>query len=148
MIDLVDNEVRHIAMLYRQLLRQLDRELSPIGLGPGRYAYLFALYIEDGRTQQALADAVGSDKAAAARALARLETDGYIRRAADPLDRRQVRAYLSAKGRGQRAQLERAAANALAALTSGLRDTEREQLRKLLRKMSTPLLNNTAQVPR
>ena len=51
-------------------------------------------YIEDGRTQQALADTVGADKAGAARALARLETDGYIRRVADPRDRRVVRAFL------------------------------------------------------
>ena len=133
MIDLADNEARHIAMLYRRMLRELDRQLAPIGLGPGRYPYLFALYVEDGRSQQALADAVGTDKAAAARALSRLEADGYVRRSADVADRRVLRAHLTAKGRRQRGLLERAAAHTITALTAVLAPAERVRLRRLLR---------------
>ncbi|MFN9908655.1 MAG: MarR family transcriptional regulator, partial [bacterium] len=78
MIELADIEARHIALLRRRSLRMLERELTPMGLGPGRYLYLFALYIEDGRSQQALAVMVAADKAAATRALERLEADGYV----------------------------------------------------------------------
>jgi DNA-binding MarR family transcriptional regulator len=140
MIDLGDNEARHIAALYRQMLKCLDRELAPHGVGPGRYAYLFALYVEDGRTQQALADAVGADKAAAARALARLENDGYIRRVADPHDRRLMRAYLSARGRRQRPVLEKAACDTIGALTAPLDDAEKRELKRLLARVAAPLL--------
>ncbi|MBK6286435.1 MAG: winged helix-turn-helix transcriptional regulator [Pseudomonadales bacterium] len=140
MIDLGDHEARHIAALYRHMLKHLDRELAPHGLGPGRYAYLFALYIEDGRTQQALADTVGADKAGAARALARLETDGYIRRVADPRDRRVVRAFLRPRGRRQRMVLEQAALDTIDRLTAHLDDTERRDLKRLLARVATPLL--------
>ena len=133
MIDLADNEARHIAMLYRRMLRELDRQLAPLGLGPGRYPYLFALYVEDGRSQQALADAVGTDKAAATRALLRLAADGYVRREADRADRRVQRVYLTAKGRRQRVLLEHAAAHTIAALTAVLAPAERSRLRRLLR---------------
>lgn len=140
MIDLADHEARHIALLYRRMLRELDRELTPLGLGPGRYPYLFALYVEDGRSQQALADAVGTDKAAAARALARLEADGYVRRASDPVDRRVLRAFLTPKGKRLRGVLERAAAATIAALTAPLAPAERAQFRALLRQLNAPSL--------
>jgi DNA-binding MarR family transcriptional regulator len=140
MIDLADNEARHIAILYRQLLKQLERELAPLGLGPGRYPYLFALYIEDGRSQQALADVVVADKAAAARALARLEADGYIRRAPDAADRRALRVYLTARSRRLRPVIERAAASTIAGLTAALAEPERAQLRQLLRTLATAQL--------
>ena len=140
MIDFGDHEARHIAALYRHLLKHLDRELAPHGLGPGRYAYLFALYVEDGRTQQALADAVGADKAAAARALARLETDGYIRRTPDLHDRHMVRAYLKPHGRRLRTVLEHAALDSITALTAHLEESERRDLKRLLARVATPLL--------
>jgi len=140
MIDLRDNEARHIALLYRQMLKQLERQLAPLGLGPGRYLYLFALYIEDGRTQQALADAVSSDKAAAARALSRLESDGYIQRLPDPDDRRLVRAWLTPRGRSQRALLERAAADTIEHLTATLSASERRTLKRLLATLASPLI--------
>jgi DNA-binding MarR family transcriptional regulator len=141
MIDLGDNEARHIALLYRQMLKQLERQLAPLGLGPGRYLYLFALYIEDGRTQQELADAVVSDKAAAARALSRLESDGYIRRLPDPHDRRLVRAWLTARGKAQRALLERAATDTIETLTAALSPRDRRALKRLLATLARPLIN-------
>lgn len=139
MIDLHDNEARHVAMLYRHMLRQLDRELAPHRIGPGRYAYLFALYRGDGRSQQALADAVGADKGGAARALARLEADGLVQRRADAGDRRAVRVFLTTKGRRLRQSLERAAASGIDLMLAPLTAEERAQLRVLLRKMTASL---------
>lgn len=84
--------------------KQID--LAPLELGPGRYLYLFGLYIQDGRKQQDLADAIGVDKAAVTRALARLEQAGLIKRKNDSNDRRATRVYLTAKARKLRPQLE------------------------------------------
>jgi DNA-binding MarR family transcriptional regulator len=140
MIELHDHEARHIAVLYRQLRKHLDRELAPHGLGHGRHAYLFALMIEDGRTQQALADAAVTDKAAAARTLKCLEADGYVSRRPDPHDRRMVRVFLTARGRRQRALMERAAAATVDALTVALSVEERELFRSLLAAAARPLL--------
>jgi len=140
MTELHDHEARYIAVLYRQLRKQLDRELAPYGLGHGRHAYLFALGIEDGRTQQALADATVTDKAAAARTLKCLEADGYVSRRRDPRDARMVRVFLTPKGRRQRSLLERAAATAVDALTGALSPEERARFKLLLAAAAAPLM--------
>lgn len=139
MIDLANNQARHVALLYRQLLKLLDRELAPLGLGPGRYAYLFALYIEDGRSQQALAAAIGADKAAAARSLVRLERDGYVQRVRDTRDRRQTNAFLTQRGKQLRPILEQAATRAISMLTKPLRADERREFQRILAKLAGSL---------
>lgn len=140
-IDLARNEARYIALLYRRLMKVLDRELGPLGLGHGRYAYLFALYNEDGQSQQSLADRVGADKAAATRALARLESDGFIVRSRDPDDRRVTRVHLSESGVRTRARLELAGEAAIACLSDALDEAQAEQFRELLETACAPILN-------
>ena len=136
MIELADIEARYIAVLRRRSLRMLERELAPLALGPGRYLYLFALYIEDGRSQQALADTVAADKAAATRALARLEADGYVRREDCSADRRVTRVFLTPAGRALQPVLESAAMRVNEALVSPLSAADREQLRGILRALA------------
>lgn len=136
MTELALSELRHVAILHRRSLRALEQRLAPLGLGPGRYLYLFALYLEDGRSQQSLADTVSADKAAATRALARLEADGYVRRAADPLDRRITRVFLTPRGRELRPVLECAAREVNEALLAPIPAAERELLRTLLHRLT------------
>jgi DNA-binding MarR family transcriptional regulator len=140
MIDLANSEARHLALLHRQMIKLLDQELAPLDLGHGRYLYLFSLHLRGGRTQQELADLVGADKAAAARALARLEAAGYVVRRRDARDGRAVRVDLTPRGRALRPRLEQAAENSISSFTAGLTDPERGELRRLLAKMATPLL--------
>ncbi len=135
MIDIVEHEARHLALLYRRMMKQLDRELAPLQLGPGRYLYLFGLYVRDGRRQGELADVIGVDKAAATRALGRLEESGYVRRRADQKDGRAVRVYLTKRGRALQPQLESAAAHCIEDMTRVLDDDEQATLKHLLAKM-------------
>jgi DNA-binding MarR family transcriptional regulator len=141
MIDIAHNEARHLALLHRQMMKELERELAPLELGPGRYLYLFGLYIRDGRKQQELADVIGIDKAAVTRALSRLEQSGYIYRKEDPEDRRATRVYLTQKGRDLQPQLEIAAIDCIENMTAALDTDERTELRRLLAKMTRPLLS-------
>ncbi len=143
MIDLANSEARHLALLYRQMIKLLDQELAPLDLGHGRYLYLFSLYIRGGRKQQELADLIGADKAAATRALARLEAAGYIVRRPDTRDRRATRVDLTARGRELRPRLEQAAEKSMDSFTAGLNPSERAQLRRLLGKMAAPLVTLT-----
>lgn len=136
MTELALSELRHVAILHRRGLRALERRLAPLGLGPGRYLYLFALYLEDGRSQQSLADTVSADKAAATRALARLESDGYVRRTADTLDRRVTRVFLTPRGRELRPVLESAAREINEALLAPIPAAERDVLRGLLHRLT------------
>jgi DNA-binding MarR family transcriptional regulator len=122
------------------MIKELERELAPLELGPGRYIYLFGLYIRDGRKQQELADTIGIDKAAVTRALSRLEESGYIRRKEDKEDRRAMRVYLTAKGRKLRPQLETAAVACIESLTLALDTDERLEMRRLLAKMALPFV--------
>ena len=140
MIDLVHHEARYIAHLNRQMMRLLEAELAPLELGPGRYLYLFGLYVRDGRKQQELADTIGVDKAAATRAIARLEDNGYVRRESDKNDRRSMRVYLTPKGRELQPQLEAAAKHCIDTMTTELDSNERIELRRLLEKMAAPLI--------
>ena len=141
MIDLANSEARHLALLHRQMIKLLDQELAPLDLGHGRYLYLFSLYLRGDRRQQELADLVGADKAAAARALARLEAAGYVVRRPDAKDGRAVRVDLTPRGRALRPRLEQAAENSIKSFTAGLTDTEHGELRRLLAKMAAPLLS-------
>ena len=140
MIDLVNHEARYLALLHRFMIKQLERELAPLHLGPGSYLYLFGLYIRDGRKQQELADIVGVDKAAATRALSRLEHNGYIRRQNDDRDGRAIRVHLTPRGRKLRPRLEAAAFGAIETMTRTLEAGERAELRRLLAKMALPLV--------
>jgi len=144
-IDLANSEARYLALLHRQMIKLLDQELAPLDLGHGRYLYLFSLYLRGGRKQQELADLIGADKAAATRALARLEAAGYIVRRPDTRDRRATRVDLTAKGRELRPQLERAAEKSIGSFTAALNSTERAQLRHLLAKMAAPLVTGPMQ---
>ena len=139
MIDLVHHEARYIALLNRQMMKLLEQELAPLELGPGRYLYLFGLYIRDGRRQQELADTIGVDKAAAARSLSRLEKNGYVIRREDESDRRSIRVYLTPRGRKLRPRLELAAKHCIETMTRELDKDERKELHRLLAKMSAPI---------
>lgn len=141
MNDFTSSEARYLTLVYRSLMKHLDRELAPLGLGPGRYQYLFGLYVQDGRKQQEFADRLGLDKAAVTRALARLEEDGYIRRKPDPEDGRVSRVFLTAKSRRIQETLEETAQASVASLTAPLNGEERKTLGRLLEKMALPLLN-------
>lgn len=139
--DLARNEARFIALLYRRMTRVLDRELTPLGLGHGRYVYLFGLYNKDGLSQQALADRAGADKAAATRALSRLEADGFITRRRDDCDRRITRVFLSQKGRDIQTKLVAAGEVSIAELNSYLDADQTEQFRSLLETACGPILD-------
>ena len=141
MKNIASSEGRCLALLHRQLMKQLERELGPLKLGSGRYLYLLALYIQDGRRQQEFADGLALDKAAVTRSLARLEQDGYIRRAADELDRRASRVYLTDKGRALSDILLRAVETSTDAITAPLTSQERETFRVLLEKRVMPYID-------
>ena len=141
MIDIANSEARYLALLHRHMMKSLEKELAQLELGPGRYLYLFGLYIRDGRKQQELADTIGIDKAAATRALARLEQSGYIRRESDREDRRATRVYLTAKGLKLRPELENAAIGCINRMTAPLEKDERKELHRILAKLALPLIS-------
>jgi len=134
MIDIANNPVRDLALLRRHMLQVLDGELSPHGLSHGSYKYLYGLYLADHQSQQSLADLASDDKAAATRALSRLEKQGLITRTNDPNDRRASLVSLTPQGVALRPVIEAALATASQAMTLGLSDQEATTFKALLAK--------------
>ena len=73
--------------------------LDPYGLTYPQYIALMTLWEEDGRTVKALGAKLGLDSGTLSPLLKRLEAAGYIRRARDRSDERQVLVTLTQKGR-------------------------------------------------
>lgn len=100
----------------------------------GSYRHIiFHLAQKDGRTQLELARLTHLKPPTVSLSLAKLETGGYVRREADPVDLRQTRVYLTDLGR----QIDDASREAFISFEkqaiSGLTDEERNTLVKLLK---------------
>ena len=139
MIDLADNLVRRIGALNRNMMRALDAEMAPFGMGSGRFSYLFILYINEGVTQQEMAIRLQADKAAVARTLAQLEQQGYVRRESDPRDGRVTRVYLTDQSRALRGHLETAVARVIGLLQAALDTSQQATIGDLLERMAASL---------
>lgn len=140
MIDLADNLVRHIGILNRYMMRALDAEMAPLGIGAGRFRYLFMLYINEGLTQQEIAFRLQADKAAVARTLAQMEQQGFVERRRDTIDKRLTRVYLTDKSRTLRSNLESAVQRIIEQLTSTLEHDHQSAIALILQQMSNSLV--------
>lgn len=141
---LFDNPARSVSITYRHMTALLSRRLARLGLGSGRFAYLFILYHEDRLTQRDIAARTASDKASVARIVARLEKSGYVRRVPDHADRRAWRVCLTVKARRLRPRLEREAREVVELLMRGMSNVERSLAAALLKRMAA----NVSRAPR
>lgn len=142
MIDLAHNLVRHIGTLNRYMMRALDIEMAPHGMGSGRFSYLFVLYLNEGITQQEMACRLQADKGAVARTLALLEEQGYVRREDDPSDKRVTRVYLTPKSLALQNHLEAAVGRIIEQLGVGLDAAQLDALRSALPLMAQSLASH------
>ena len=107
----------HLARLFEQALA---RRIRPLGLTPGAFPFLLALWARDGRTQADLAAEVDVEQATAANTLARMERDGLIARAPNPDDGRSRLIHLTEAAQALRGGAEAAAEAANAEALAGL----------------------------
>jgi len=110
-------QVNHLARLLAQALRD---QIEPLGVVPGQFAQLLALYETDGLTQTELCARVRIEQPTMANTLARMERDGLINRTPDPTDGRRSRITLTRRARQLRTKLVAAARTVNATATAGL----------------------------
>ena len=139
MINLSDNLVRQIGLLYRYMMRALEAETAPLGMGAGRFSYLFMLYINEGVTQQEIAYRLQADKAAVARTLVQLEIQGFVERRNDPDDKRVTRVYLTEKSKAMQADLEAAVERVIGRLNLDRNSEEQEAIYEEITRMLASL---------
>ena len=132
--------VNHLA---RQLARALHQRIAPLGVVPGQFAQLLALYEHDGITQQELCEIVGIEQPTMANTLGRMERDGLIERRHHPSDGRKQLIYVTDKARDLKGSLTEAAETVNALATSGFSNTETSTLMKLIATVQANLDEST-----
>ncbi|MCL6558297.1 MAG: MarR family transcriptional regulator [Firmicutes bacterium] len=146
MIDLRDNTGKYVSVTHRHMLAYMARKMEPLQIGPGQYTYLFALYIEDGQSQQSLSDRMLVDKSATARAINKLEKLGYVQRKPDETDKRFHRIFLTPRGMEIRPQLEAIVEEVQEILLDNLSGEEKGILKMLLQKISRNMIEATRKI--
>ena len=78
---------KYISQLYRKGSVFINKEVSEYGIGSGQFMFLLELYINDGKNQEEIAETLKIDKGTTARALKKLEEQGFVTRIKDENDK-------------------------------------------------------------
>jgi DNA-binding MarR family transcriptional regulator len=113
-----------VNQLSRLLAHALRARIESLGVVPGQFAQLLALYEVDGLTQSQLCERVQIEQPTMANTLARMERDGLITRVPDPGDRRRSLVILTPHSRDLQPDLVAAAREVNELATQGLSEHE------------------------
>ena len=102
---------------------------------PVQFAILNALIDDPGEDQITLSGRVAFDPATFGSVIGRLEAKGWVRRQADPLDKRRKLLWTTAEGAQVALQMKRAVSRAQRRIVGPLNADERAQLGELLSKL-------------
>ncbi len=102
---------------------------------PVQFAILNALMDDPGEDQVTLAGRVAFDAATSGSVIGRLEAKGWIRREADPLDKRRKLLWVTPEGEKAVQRMKRAVARAQGRILGPLQADEQAQLLVLLGKL-------------
>lgn len=129
----------HMARLFAQAL--LER-IAPLGIVPGQFPALLALWEKDGVTQKELVARLDIEQATMANTLTRMERDGLIRRTKHPSDARAQQIWLTARAKRIRDSAYDAAntvnARALSELSAQERDFFIDCMSRVIAAMQMP----------
>ncbi len=89
---------RYISMLYRASNCYINKELCKYGIGSGQYIFLLYVFNNNGCNQEEISTVLNIDKGTTARALQKLEKEGYINKEVDKNDRRINHIIITKKG--------------------------------------------------
>ena len=90
---------KYISQLYRKGSSYINKEISKYGIGSGQFMFLLELYKKDGKNQEEIAEDLKMDKGTTARALKKLEEQGFVTRIKDVNDKRANKIYLNNKAK-------------------------------------------------
>jgi DNA-binding MarR family transcriptional regulator len=117
---------RLISCIYRYGKITINHKLESYHLGSGQFHFLMALYQKDGINQEHLAEVVRIDKGTCARAIKRLEEEGYIRRIIDSNDKRAYQIFLTDKAQQMRPVIRRILREWTRTLLTGFSEEEKK----------------------
>jgi DNA-binding MarR family transcriptional regulator len=126
---------RNISFLYRQAQVYLADKLKPYNIGSGQYPFLLTLYKSDGISQEELSSRLMLDKGTTARAIEKLEKEGYVVRVTNPRDKRAYNVFITDKARELKPVLDEILGSWTDILEADLSEEERAMLYVILNKM-------------
>lgn len=110
-------------------------ETAGFDVTPVQFAILNALMDDPGEDQTTLSGRVAFDAATSGSVLGRLEAKGWVRREADPLDKRRKLLWITPEGEEVALRMKRAVSRAQQRIVRPLDARERDQLAALLAKL-------------
>lgn len=126
---------KYISQLYRKGSVFINKEVSEYGIGSGQFMFLLELYINDGKNQEEIAETLKIDKGTTARALKKLEEQGFVTRIKDENDKRSNKIYLNDKAKDVRDGVLDVLNDWNKEITKNLTEEEEEMLKSLLEKV-------------
>ena len=126
---------KYISQLYRKGSVFINKEVSEYGIGSGQFMFLLELYINDGKNQEEIAETLKIDKGTTARALKKLEEQGFVTRIKDENDKRSNKIYLNDKAKDVREGVLDVLNDWNKEITNILTEEEEEMLKSLLEKV-------------
>ena len=126
---------KYISQFYRKGSVFINKEVSEYGIGSGQFMFLLELYINDGKNQEEIAETLKIDKGTTARALKKLEEQGFVTRIKDENDKRSNKIYLNDKAKDVREGVLDVLNDWNKEITKSLTEEEEEMLKSLLEKV-------------
>jgi DNA-binding MarR family transcriptional regulator len=128
--------IRYISILYRYGQSYITKRLGALNIGSGQYVFLMALYRKGGISQEELSSYLKIDKGTTAKAIRKLEDEGYLVRNIDLRDKRAYRIFLTPKALNVIPTIQGATKDWENIITSGLSEEESLWVERILQKMA------------
>jgi DNA-binding MarR family transcriptional regulator len=139
--DYKDSMGRWISLLNRHCHAYITKHLKDYNLGCGQFSFLLILYDNNGISQDSLSELLYIDKGTTAKAVKKLEEEGYIRREVDSDDRRAYKLYPTEKALELQPHIHEVLDNCNRILSMNFTEEEKELAIRLLRKASKNAIN-------
>lgn len=121
--------------LARLLVEVLRKRISPLGIVPGQFPTLLALWEKDGLTQKELLAMLDIEQATLANTLTRMERDGLIIRKEHPADARARTIHLTEQGHSIRDEAYQSAMQINEEVLADLSDDETKAFLDYMRRV-------------
>lgn len=136
MHDYKNSVGRWISLLSRHCQSYITKKLKTHNLGCGQYAFLLAVFNNNGISQDTLSELLHIDKGTTAKAVKKLEEEGYIVREVHPQDRRAYELFTTEKALEVKPHIDEVLEECKNILLINFTEEEKTLALKLLNKMS------------
>ncbi|KJJ42329.1 MarR family transcriptional regulator [Bacillus subtilis] len=127
--------LREIGMIARALDSISNIEFKDLDLTRGQYLYLVRIYENPGIIQEKLAEMIKVDRTTAARAIKKLEMQGFIQKRPDEQNKKIKKLYPTEKGKKVYPLLRREGEHSIEVALSGFTPEEKETIFKLVHRV-------------